>query len=464
MRRLGAGGGRYPRPILGRWIAILTGVFVLAGAAPGLADDWMPHPSGGQWQYNWSDTKYNPNGTVENVTVQSQADPSGCGYQFAWTGTDNIQISPGSPLVFQWPDNGTMCFKDQTVGLVNSNWTGSAPPPDEPSLCPDGGNQCGNSLGSTLFNVIWGARAPVISEPLVSGTSWNATGGYNGGVTSSSQYLGRQVVKVPAFPNGVTAAAIRSNIALAGTPGDDYGSGIRTTWWVAGVGPAKVVFDHVDGSITTANLMSTNLKPTAPPSDQDYFPLRQGLKGTYQWTNRKYLPQPEIETLSVIAAVNRTGQIQAKSVSGPIRTIGQYDFSSRMDGVRNTSGAESAATLVKFPKLGHGRHFFTPIDLMTYGFNPLFPAYPDAGSEWRSGNARDFKVYGVTGTTTVIGLRTVRVPAGVFRALELRSTLTQRGYRFGSGVRTMWFAPGRGLVKLVFRHRDGSTSTVQLLH
>jgi hypothetical protein len=56
------------------------------------------------------------------------------------------------------------------------------------------------------------------------------------------------------------------------------------------------------------------------------------------------------------------------------------------------------------------------------------------------------------------------VPAGRFQALEVRSVLTQAGHRFGSGVRTMWFAPGRGLVKLVFDHRDGSISTVQLLH
>ena len=49
------------------------------------------------------------------------------------------------------------------------------------------------------------------------------------------------------------------------------------------------------------------------------------------------------------------------------------------------------------------------------------------------------------------------------KALELRSTLTQGGYRYGSGVRTMWFAPGRGLVKLTFAHRDGSTDTVTLI-
>jgi hypothetical protein len=45
----------------------------------------------------------------------------------------------------------------------------------------------------------------------------------------------------------------------------------------------------------------------------------------------------------------------------------------------------------------------------------------------------------------------------------VRSTLAQQGFPFGSGVRTSYFAPGKGLVKLVFAHRDGSTSVVQLL-
>ena len=33
-----------------------------------------------------------------------------------------------------------------------------------------------------------------------------------------------------------------------------------------------------------------------------------------------------------------------------------------------------------------------------------------------------------------------------------------------SGTRTMWFAPDIGLVKLVFKHADGSVSTVVLTH
>jgi hypothetical protein len=60
-------------------------------------------------------------------------------------------------------------------------------------------------------------------------------------------------------------------------------------------------------------------------------------------------------------------------------------------------------------------------------------------------------------------MQKVTVPAGTFDALVVTSTLRQRGFTFGSGTRTMWFVAGKGLVKLVFRHGDGSVSTVELL-
>jgi hypothetical protein len=69
----------------------------------------------------------------------------------------------------------------------------------------------------------------------------------------------------------------------------------------------------------------------------------------------------------------------------------------------------------------------------------------------------------VTGTSRVVGVRTVKVPAGTFPALVVSTTLKQPGFPFGSGTRTMWFAPDRGLVKLEFRHADGSVSLVELI-
>jgi hypothetical protein len=445
------------------WCALAV-VALLGFAAPTAhADDWLPHPAGAHWQYVWKDSVYNPAGTTENVVVQKQ---TGASFTLAWADSNDQPPSANSSGLTCPPfaDIGVMTFQDSNAGLINTDWNSCPPPPQMPILCPT--TSCANSLSSTLYNVIWGNRVPVISEPLLQGTSWNATGGASNDVSSTSRYLGMRLVKVPAFPKGVLAAEVRTDIAQAGALGDPYGSGVRWTWWVYGVGPVRVVFQHEGGSnapVTNAYLMLTNLKPLTERSDPDYFPLTLGLKNTYKWTNPKHLRQPEIEQTSVAAVANRSARIDVKSVSGPIRAAGQYGFTVRLDGVTNLWGSDSAASLATFPKLGHNRHFFTPFDLMTYGFNPLLPAYPSTGSSWHSGNARDLQVFGVKGTTKIVGVRRVHVPAGSFSALEVRSVLTQPGYPFGSGVRTMWFAAGRGLVKLVFQHRDGSTSLVQLL-
>jgi len=441
----------------------LVVMLTLTLAAAAQAGDWLPHPANAQWQYRWSDTTYNPGGTVENVDVQQQ---QGVGYTLAWAQAGYQPPAAGSALVCPSDvDLGTMSFQDTPQGPVNTTWDSCPPSSSYPSgqLCPAGTSACPDSLAGFLYNVIWGLRNPVLSEPLVHGLSWTGSGGASGDVAGTSTYVGQQVVKVPAFPNGVNAAVVRTDLALAGTEDDAYGSGIRTTWWVYGIGPVRVVFDHVDGGVTTGSLLSTSLTPQPDPTDANYFPMQKGLTGTYRWTNNRHIRKPEVERVTVGAVAGSTARFDVKSLSGPIRAVGSYDFTSDLGGVRNTAGASSAATLLKLPRLTHGRHFFTVIDLMAFGFNPLLPAYPSAGDAWRSGNARDQQVYGVVGSTRIIGVRRVQVPAGTFTALEVRSVLTQRGSPYGSGVRTMWFAPGRGLVKLVFAHRDRSMSTVLLI-
>lgn len=442
---------------------LCAALLLVAVAASGArADDFLPHPAGATWQYRWTDSTYNPSGTIESVTVDTK-DHVRCGWQLAWTGVISESTGGGQGSTSA-PDTGRMCFRDQTYGLLNTNWSGSPPPSSEPTLCARSGSRtCANSLGSVLYDVIWGGRSPVLSEPLLQGTVWASRGGADGSVTSTNTYVGLRRVTVPAFPHGVTAAVVRSEIALAGTPGDEYGSGLRTTWWVRGVGPVKLLFEHVDGSVTSAELTQTNQAPLPARPDQDYFPLRRGVGGTYEWVNATHLPKPEIERVTVAAAVNRSARLAVKSISGPLRAAGQYVFALRLDGLQATFGSNAAATLVRFPPLAHGRHFFTPLDFVTYGLSPVLPAYPVPGTVIHSGDARALRAFGVTGSTTVLGVRSVRVPAGRFRALEVRSVLTQTGSAFGSGVRTMWFAAGRGLVKLVFAHRDGSTSIITLL-
>src|SRR5204863_996531 len=146
--------------------------------------------------------------------------------------------------------------------------------------------------------LIWGSRGPVLQEPLIDGMEWDSSGGASGDVTSSSEYMGTAKVSVPAFPEPVLAAKVRSEVTQAGALGDPYGSGVRTVWWVYGVGPVKMTFEHAGGSdapITTSELQQTTLTAKMPPSDANYFPLTKGLKLKYQWTNTRWIKKPSIQ-------------------------------------------------------------------------------------------------------------------------------------------------------------------------
>jgi hypothetical protein len=448
-----------------RYIAMaLVFLAVLAFPSAGIADEWLPHPSGATWTYQWSDSAYSPTPTKEAFTVKSQ---TGSQFTLAWTteGLDNPADAASSA--------GTVRFQETSSGLDDIDWSGSAPPSEFPVLCQQRA-QCGNSISSTMFLVIWGSRHPVLAEPLLKGATWSSTGGAADDVSSTSSYDGTAKVTVPAFPSPVTAAVVDTRITQAGALGDPYGSGTRRVWWVAGVGPVKIEFDHAGGSdapVTTAVLESTNQTPTPAPSDLEYLPFHKGDSVTYRWTNSKHLPTPEVEKFTVDAVVNRTARYKVESVSGPIKVAGTYGFSESLDGVTNLWGSTSSATALKFPPLGPAgakpaarNHFVTPFDLMSFGFNPIVGAYPVTGQRWgskRPGN--DFTNYGVTGQSVVLGTRSVTVPAGTFQALVVRTTLSQPGFPYGSGTRTSWFAPGKGLVKLVFDHGDHSVSTVELL-
>lgn len=221
--------------------------------------------------------------------------------------------------------------------------------------------------------------------------------------------------------------------------------------------------------MTTSVLVDTNLTPKAPPPDFDYFPLVKGKQFTYRWTNQRYFKQPVVERFSIVAVANGSARISAVNVSGPIRVKAVYGFRKALDGVVNTSASVKGSTLADLPPLGparpnNRRHFFTPFDLMDWGFNPILPAYGEAGATWSShAGSRDFRDYGVIGASKVYLAQTIRVPAGTFQAIEVQSNLIQQGFPWGTGTRTSWFAPGRGLVKLVFAHGDGSISVVDLL-
>ena len=254
----------------------------------------------------------------------------------------------------------------------------------------------------------------MLAEPLLKGTTWTSTGGAQNDVASTSTTSAPSRSRCPAFPQPVLAAKVSPKITQAGALGDPYGSGVRTVWWVYGVGPVKIVFEHAGGTgapVTTRCSQSTNQTPQTPPTDVDYFPLKQGLTGTYRWTNTKYLKQPEVERVH-----GRRGRQRLRagsrltSVSGPIKVEGAYGYTHaprrRDEPLRATT---KAASLAKLPPLGptalppaQRRHFFTPFDLMDFGFGPILPAYPRPATRGPATRAAATStIYGVTGTTKV---------------------------------------------------------------
>jgi hypothetical protein len=445
---------------------IIVGLLLpAAGFAASLEDpfnQWLPDTDAASWTYSWKDSEYAKEPTKELYTVAGR---SGSAFRLAWT-TDGLGNSDEAQS-----SNGTIDYKRTAAGMVVTNWAASQPPPQFPILCASAA-QCGNSVASTHFMLIWGTRSPLLAEPLVKGTAWSTTGGANNDVSTTNRYLGTDQVKVPAFPVPVTAAKVQSEVTQAGALGDPYGSGIRTVWWVWGVGPVKIGFRHSGGAVQEAELVSTNLSPRPAPSDANYLPLTAGRSQDFRWRNSRYMKTWSRQRFTVAQVVNNTARVDVKNLSGPIKVAGSYVLSSRLSGITNLSTFTKAASRAKFPALGprsvsasRRRHFFTPFDLMTFGFNPILPAYPEKGQTWaHDRTSPDFRAFGVTGHSKVIGTSTVRVPAGTFKnAIKVESTLSQKGFKFGTGRRDTWFAAGKGLVKLVFHHRDGSVSTVERL-
>jgi hypothetical protein len=443
--------------------ALLLLLLLAPAAAPaaGLEDpttQWLPRSDGAEWVYAWSNSAYSPSPRRERYQVTSRTGES---FRVSWR---EIDLRPE-----ETPAAGTLDYRHTDAGLVNANYQSTQPPAQFPPLCSSSA-QCGNSVAGTHFLLLWGTRSPVLAEPLLRGTRWSARGGGENDVTSTNRYLGLEMVKVPAFPTGVLAAKVESDVNQAGALGDPFGSGLRTVWWVYGVGPVKILLQHAGGETSQSELQSTNLGPLGTPPDANLLPFSTGAVSTYRWRNNKHMSRWSHQGLTVTQVVNNTARVDVESVSGPLNVRASYTFSTRLGGVRNLAVVRRRANRgsTTLPRLGPRggpavrRRFYTPLDLMLYGYNPILPSNPVTGDGWRSSrDTRDFANFGVVGQSKVIGLRTVETPAGEYRALVVRSRLRQSGSRFGSGTRTSWFADGVGLVRLVFRHDDGSTSTVE---
>src|SRR3954470_1179862 len=316
------------------------------------ANPWPPRTDGASWTYAWSNTTYQPAPRREKYTVTARA---GTSFRLRWDELD--------PPATETPSSGTIDFQHTDTGLVNTNYSSSQPPPRYPILCASA-SQCASSLSAAWYMVIWGTRSPVFAEPMLVGTRWSSLGGADNDVASTNHYEGHVKVKVPAFPAGVDAARVDSEVTQAGAIGDPFGTLTRTVYWVYGVGPVRAVLRHASGETSTMDLLETSLKPLPLPTDVNLLPLNSGDKGTFRWRNSKYMKAWSTQSFTVSDVVNSTARVDGKQVSGPLRVAGAYALATRRSGVTLLSGSTQSASAkgVRFPALGHSRRFVTPLD------------------------------------------------------------------------------------------------------
>ena len=147
---------------------------------------------------------------------------------------------------------------------------------------------------------------------------------------------------MPAFPDGVMAAKVRTEATQAGALGDPYGSGVRTVWWVFGVGPVKMIFEHAGGSdapITTSELQATNQTPKPAACGRELLPAHQGAEAQVPLDEHEVDRRSRRSRSSTIdEVVNNSARFTFKHVSGPIKVAGSYGFATAHRRASRTSG------------------------------------------------------------------------------------------------------------------------------
>ena len=151
----------------------------------------------------------------------------------------------------------------------------------------------------------------------------------------------------PAFPGGVEAAKVQSVVTQAGALGDPFGSGVRTVWWVYGVGPVRIAFEHTGGETSFAQLVATSLAPRALPSDANLLPLRVGEVSRFRWRNDKHMTRWSEQRFEVAGLVNNTARVNVRDVSGPLDVLASLRLhlaAGRDDGDLDASSGASIAS------------------------------------------------------------------------------------------------------------------------
>ena len=376
------------------------------------ADQWLPRTDGASGRTRGRTATTRRRRGSSATTIQSRAAPrSGC----SWDEHGRGRLRRAAAA-------GTIDFQHTDAGLVNLNYQSTQPPPQFPILCASA-TDCGNSVAGALLHGHLGhaladaRRAD--ARRARAGARWAAPPTTS---PARNRYVGHEKVKVAGVPGGRRRrrrSTPRSR--RRGRSATRSAAATRTVWWVRGVGPVRVVLRHASGETERGRACARRtLKPLPLPSDVNLLPLNRGDVAHVPLAQH----QAHEEVVDAALRGRRRGQHHRargrQARLGPIGVAGELRVRHAAERRDAALGGATRRDQAKFPELGprgvpptDRRRFFTPFDLMVYGFNPIVPVYPAQGR--RRGAARATAatgaIFGVTGKSTLAGTQTVKRPA-----------------------------------------------------
>ena len=205
----------------------------------------------------------------ERYTVTARA---GTGFRVAW---EEFRLRADES-----PANGFADFRHTDAGLINTNFQSTPAPPQFPVLCADRGALLATRSRARCSRCCGGRARPCWPSRSCRARPGTRVGGVD------QRRDGRQPLPRRAWTSASRrsrrrskAAKVESVITQAGALGDPFGSGLRTVWWVYGVGPVKVLFQHTRGEAELAQLQSHEPRSAAAArATRNLLPLALGAE------------------------------------------------------------------------------------------------------------------------------------------------------------------------------------------
>ena len=130
--------------------------------------------------------------------------------------------------------------------------------------------------------------------PLDVGDTWTQEGKWDTQMETTLAGYEQVVVSAGTFPASLKHKTVFVDANAGSDLKNSLVNGTRYLWFVKGVGPVKMRYEHANGVVTEAELLEYNV----PIKGDAYFPLEVGNQWTYKWQNG-YRAEAVIETCRV---------------------------------------------------------------------------------------------------------------------------------------------------------------------